>query len=454
MSGNTITAISTAAGKGAVGIVRLSGEDTLALVSRLFVAKSGASASDWRPGLLMLGTLCSSDGKTLDQALCVVRRGPLSYTGEDMAEFHCHGSPTLLLLVLEALVSCGARLAQAGEFTKRAFLNGRLDLAEAEAVGDLIDATSEIGVKNAAAQLGGALSRRIARIYDPLLTVAAHFHAVLDYPDEDIDAFTAEPLQQALDEAVRQCAALLKSYATGRFFGGGIPCAIVGRPNSGKSSLLNALLGYERAIVTHIAGTTRDTVEEQISLGGVSLRLIDTAGLRESDDLVEQLGVERSRKAMESAALILWVVDGTEPLTAEDEAIAAAMPADVPVIALVNKADLGAVKPADDLFAQALLVSAREKTGLEELEQQIIALFPPTKSGELGSVLTNVRQFDAASRGMALLAQAAESLRLGVPPDAVIADLELALEALGELNGASLREDMTTRIFEKFCVGK
>ena len=454
MSGNTIAAISTAAGKGAVGIVRLSGEDTMTLVDRLFAAKSGAAVSDWQPGQLVLGTLRAPDGTALDQALCVVRRGPFSYTGEDMAEFHCHGSPTLLLLLLETLVSCGARLAQAGEFTKRAFLNGRLDLAEAEAVGDLIDAASEGGVKNAAAQLGGALSRRIAGIYDPLLTVAAHFHAVLDYPDEDIDAFTVEPLQQALDEAVRQCAALLKSYETGRFHNGGIPCAIVGRPNSGKSSLLNALLGYERAIVTHIAGTTRDTVEEHISLGGVSLRLIDTAGLRESDDLVEQLGVVRSRKAMEGAALILWVLDGTQTLTDEDEAVAAAMPAGVPVLALVNKADLGASVPIEGLPVRSVLISAKEKTGLDELERQITALFPPTEHGELGSVLTNARQFDAASRGMEYLAQAAESLRQGVPPDAVIADLELALEALGELNGTSLREDMTARIFEKFCVGK
>ena len=454
MSENTITAISTAAGKGAVGIVRLSGEETFPLVNRLFTAQSGAAAQHWRAGQLMLGTLRSQDGTVLDHALCVVRRAPFSYTGEDMAEFHCHGSPALLLLLLETLVSCGARLAQAGEFTKRAFLNGRLHLSEAEAVGDLIDARSERSVKNAAAQLGGALSRRIAGIYDPLLTVAAHFHAVLDYPDEDIDAFTAERLQQALDEALRQCAALLKSYETGRFFNGGIPCAIVGRPNSGKSSLLNALLGYERAIVTHIAGTTRDTVEEQISLGGLSLRLIDTAGLRESSDLVEQLGVERSRRAMADAALILWVVDGTQPLSEEDWAVVAAMPAGVPVLALVNKADLGAQLPADASLPQTVLISAREKTGLQELERQITALFPLDADEELGSVLTNARQFDAARRGGAFLAQAAESLRQGVPPDAVIADLELALEALGELNGTSLREDMTARIFEKFCVGK
>ena len=450
---NTIAAISTAPGKGAVGIVRLSGEHTLPLVTRLFTAKSGATAETWRPGQLILGTLHTQDGQTLDHALCVLRPGPFSYTGEDMAEFHCHGSPTLLLLLLETLVSCGARLARPGEFTKRSFLNGRLDLTEAEAVGDLIDAESESGVKNAAAQLGGALSRRIAAIYDPLLTVAAHFHTVLDYPDEDIDAFTAERLQTALDEALSQCTALLKSYETGRFFTGGIPCAIVGRPNSGKSSLLNALLGYDRAIVTHIAGTTRDTVEERISLGGVSLRLIDTAGLRNSGNLVEQLGVERSRKAMESAALILWVVDGNEPLTAEDEAVAAAMPPSVPVIPLVNKADLGVQAPAAEAFSQSILISAKKKTGLGELEQRIAALFPPEVAA-LGSVLTNARQFDAASRGLEYLTQAADSLRLGIPPDAVIADLELALEALGELNGTSLREDMTARIFEKFCVGK
>lgn len=448
MSRETIAAISTAPGRGAVGIVRLSGGEALSITGQVFTADSGKPLPDWLSGQMVLGRITGADGAVIDHALCVIRRSPHSYTGEDMAEFHCHGSPALLLLVLETLLEKGARMAQAGEFTKRAFLNGCLDLSEAEAVGDLIDAESEVAVKNAAAQLGGALSRRIGEIYDPLLTTAAHFHAVLDYPDEDLDEFTSASLQQALDEGLEKLSALRKTYDTGRFYSGGIPCAIVGRPNSGKSSLLNALLGYDRAIVTDVAGTTRDTVEERVSLGGVSLRLIDTAGLRDTEDTVEALGVARSRRAMEQAALILWVVDGSEPLTLEDETVEQILPEDVPVIALLNKSDLGVTVKRD-----GLPISAKTGAGLNALETQIAELFP-LGGEELGSVLTNARQLDAALRAENLLRQATESLRQGMPADAIIADLELALEALGELNGKTMREDMTARIFEKFCVGK
>lgn len=448
MSSETIAAISTAPGRGAVGIVRLSGDQALIAAGRIFTADDGRSLADCPPGQMVLGKIRDEGGAVVDHALAVTRRAPRSYTGEDMAELHCHGSPALLLLVLESLLQQGARMALPGEFTRRAFLNGRLDLTEAEAVGDLIDADSELAVKNAAAQLGGVLARRIEEIYDPLLTTAAHFHAVLDYPDEDLDAFSTDGLQQTVDDALARLASLRKTYDTGRLYAGGIPCAIVGAPNSGKSSLLNALLGYDRAIVTDIAGTTRDTVEERVSLGGVSLRLIDTAGLRQTADAVEALGVARSRQAMEAAALVLWVVDGSRPLSAEDKAVQAVLPADVPVVKLLNKQDLGQTAKAD-----GLPISAKTGAGLDALEAELAALFPAGAEG-LGSVLTNARQLDAALRGEEALTQAAASLRANMPPDAIVADLELALEALGQLNGKSLRDDMVTRIFEKFCVGK
>lgn len=450
MSSETIAAISTPPGKGAVGIVRLSGAQALSITAELFQADNAQPLAQWQAGQMILGALRGTDGAVLDRPLCCIRREPASYTGEDMVEFHCHGSPAILTLVLEALFSKGARMAQAGEFTKRAFLNGKLDLAEAEAVGDLIDAAGEAAVKNAAAQLGGALSRRIDAIYQPLVDTAAHFHAVLDYPDEDLDPFTIEQLAATLEQTCAQTQALTESYHRGKFYAGGIPCAIVGAPNSGKSSLLNALLGYERAIVTDIAGTTRDTVEERISIAGQSLRLIDTAGLRESGDVVERLGIERSRAAMEQASLILWVVDASRPLTQEDEAVRALLPPGTAQILLLNKADL----PMAEGLPTGLPISAKSGSGLDALAAQISQLFPSLPHEALGSVLTNARQYDAAQRAAQTLQAAAQSLRDGMPPDAVVADLELALEALGELNGTSIREDITARIFKKFCVGK
>lgn len=448
MSRETIAAISTAPGRGAVGIVRISGACAIDYAAQIFTPDHGTYFAHARAGQMLLGKIRDADGAVLDHALAVLRRAGASYTGEDMVELHCHGSPALLLLVLETLLAKGARMAQAGEFTKRAFLNGCLDLSEAEAVGDLIDAEHAGAVKNAAAQLGGALSRKVAEIYDTLLTTAAHFHAVLDYPDEDLEYFDDAALEAPLEQALEKLTALRKSYDTGRFYAGGIPCAIVGKPNSGKSSLLNALLGYERAIVTDIAGTTRDTVEERVSLGEVSLRLIDTAGLRETEDAVEALGVARSRAAMEQAALILWVVDGSAPLTQEDEAVRAQLPAQAQVLVLRNKADLGDLAAVDGLS-----ISAKTGAGLEALADAIGQRFAQGDES-LGAVLTNARQFDAATRAQEALTQGLESLRAGMPTDAVIADLELALEAMGELNGANLREDMVARIFEKFCVGK
>ena len=456
---DTIAAISTPPGPGAIGILRLSGPRAVEVAQASFRPLNKTPLSQHRPHELVYGDLLDRDGQPIDRVLCTFSRGPVSYTGEDTAEFQCHGSPMVLSLGLEALFSRGARQARAGEFTRRAFLNGKLDLAQAEAVGDLLEARSREGARHAAGQLTGALSRRIAGVYSALVDIMAHFHAVLDYPDEDIDPFRMEELSGQLSRQEAALRALAGSYRRGQYIRDGVPCAIVGRPNAGKSSLLNALVGFDRAIVTNIPGTTRDTVEERAELGGVTLRLIDTAGLRDSDDPIEQLGVERSRAAMEEAALVLLVVDGTEKATREDADLARAIAGTgKPWVLVRSKGDL-AGENADDLAALAegaplVSLSARTGEGLDELGRAVAALFPQGSEDKAGELITNARQAEAAGRALDCVVRAGQALTDGVTPDALLTDVEEALEALGELTGQSVREDVTDRIFSKFCVGK
>ena len=456
---DTIAAISTPPGPGAIGILRLSGPRAVEVAQASFRPLNKTPLSQHRPHELVYGDLLDRDGQPIDRVLCTFSRGPVSYTGEDTAEFQCHGSPMVLSLGLEALFSRGARQARAGEFTRRAFLNGKLDLAQAEAVGDLLEARSREGARHAAGQLTGALSRRIAGVYSALVDIMAHFHAVLDYPDEDIDPFRMEELSGQLSRQEAALRALAGSYRRGQYIRDGVPCAIVGRPNAGKSSLLNALVGFDRAIVTNIPGTTRDTVEERAELGGVTLRLIDTAGLRDSDDPIEQLGVERSRAAMEEAALVLLVVDGTEKATREDADLARAIAGTgKPWVLVRSKGDL-AGENADDLAALAegaplVSLSARTGEGLDDLGRTVATLFPQGTEDKAGELITNARQAEAAGRALDCVVRAGQALTDGVTPDALLTDVEEALEALGELTGQSVREDVTDRIFSKFCVGK
>lgn len=453
-----IAAISTPPMPSGTGVLRLSGPGAIRTAAQVFETKRGRPLSPEDHGRLVYGTVRDRAGRVLDTALAAVFRAPRSYTGEESAELFCHGSPMALTLILEALFAAGARQALPGEFTRRAFLNGKLDLTETEAAADLIHAETPQAVYHAAGQLTGALSARLEEVYQALVDVTAHYHAVLDYPEEELEAFGEKTVSDALALARRELEALLATRQRGLSLNLGVPCVILGRPNAGKSSLLNALAGYERAIVTPLPGTTRDTVEVRVTLGGVLLRLTDTAGLRESADLAEQMGVARSRAAAQSAQLALLVIDGSQPLGPEDEEAVDLALAAPRQICVVNKADLpqrAEVPALREKFEQLCPVSARTGQGLEALEALVGGLFPmPEAAGDYGLLLTSARQAEAAGRARDAVAAAQRAQSAGFPPDAVLTDAEEALRALGELTGRAVGEDVTARIFERFCVGK
>ena len=453
---HTIAAIATGRSPSAIGILRLSGPDTFAALDAVFRARNGRPAAAQRPRSMVLGDLLDETGRVIDNVLCVTFPAPHSYTGEDCAELHCHGSPVVLDAGLRALFAAGCRQAQGGEFTKRAFLSGQLDLLQAEAVVDLIDAETAEQAHNAVCQLSGTLSRTVDRVYEALLSITARFYAVVDYPDEDIEDLRQPELLDTLHTARQDLERLLTGFSRGQLLKQGVPTVLLGKPNAGKSSLLNALLGYDRAIVTDIAGTTRDTVEEKLPVGGVLLRLTDTAGIRDGGDAVEALGVERSRAAAHQAALAILVLDGSSPSTAEDEE-AIALARQVPrLLVVMNKCDLPRHPDAAALagrFDTVLSVSARENLGLDALTRAIAALFPADAPAD-GALLTNARQADAVSRALSAVTDAHDALQNGMTPDAVLTDCEAALEALGELNGKHIRDDLVDTIFSRFCVGK
>ena len=436
-----IAAIATGQAATAIGIVRISGEGCFALCDQVFRPMNGRPFSQTEPRKMIYGDVLDQSGGVLDRGLAVRFPGTGSYTGEDSAEFHCHGSPVVLREVLNTLFALGARQARPGEFTRRAFLNGRMDLTQAEAVIDLIDAETAAAAKNAMAQLDGAL---------------------VDYPDEDIEDIRPEQIRETLAETESALERLLATGQRGKVLKAGVRTAIVGRPNAGKSSLLNALAGYERAIVTDIPGTTRDTVEESAVVRDVLLRLVDTAGIRDSADAVEQLGVERSRRAVDSAQLVIAVIDGVTGPTEEDQEILELASRAPHWILGFSKSDLlpqgscpvleipGSLREPD----QAVSFSSVAPDGLRLLEDAIADLFPAGDPKDAGGLLTDIRQEDAVRRTLEAVRRAREALSAGLTPDAVVTDIEDGLNALGELTGRTAREDIVERIFSRFCVGK
>ena len=451
---HVIAAVSTGNQISAIGILRLSGDGCADIGGKVFSPNSGKPLSEAPNRKLIMGNLHDKDGRIIDSCLAVYTRGPHSYTGEDAVEFHCHGSPAVLAAGLEALYLAGAKPAKRGEFTKRAFMNGQLALTQAEAVIDLIEAETADAAANAAGQVEGVLQKKLSPIYNDLTDLCSHFHAVLDYPDEDIEDFGLSNYEATLRSNAKALYALLQTYGQGRIIKNGVSAAIVGKPNVGKSSLMNALAGYERVIVTEIAGTTRDTVEETVMLGNTRLRLVDTAGIRETEDKIEAMGVERSRAAVDNADLVIFMCDGSKPLTEEDQKVIEVCADRENAIALINKSDIGnCVQPSDLPFMMILKVCAKTGEGLDQLADVVDEMFAGNTPCD-GSILTNPRQFDAIRRAYESMLSALQGLKLGLTPDAVLIDVEAAMEAMGEVTGATVREDITARIFERFCVGK
>ncbi len=456
MANDTIAAIATPPATGAIGIIRLSGPAAFTVADAVFKTAGGRPLSSLPKRYAHLGKITDTDGKMLDSALALLFPAPASYTGEDCAELHCHGGLTLLNRVLTLCFKNGARAAERGEFTKRAFLNGKLDLSGAEAVADLIAAESVEGVKNAAGQLSGRLFSGLEQISNTLLDIIAHFTAYIDYTDEGVEPPDLSGAAQTLRDCADKLRTLSESFAEGRLFTEGVRCAIIGKPNAGKSSLLNALAGFDRSIVTDIAGTTRDTIEQTVKFGGLLLRLVDTAGLRDSEDLAERLGVERAVSAAGTAGLILAVFDGSRPASAEDEkTVSVAQQSGCETIYIINKSDLPrSFSPIGLLPGEAVELSVKTGAGLDNLKEEIRARFISGRVTPDGSVVTNRRQADTLRRAAEHAEKSAAALSAGFTPDVAWVDAEAALRAVGEVTGKTVSEEILNRVFERFCVGK
>ncbi len=449
---DTIAAAATPMLPSAIGILRISGPGAAAAAAAVFRPDRGGSLTDAPPRQLVTGRLLDREGRVLDRVMALWAPAPGTYTGEETAELHCHGSPAVLAEGLLALFRQGVRQAQPGEFTRRAFLNGRMDLMQAEAAADLLEAPTAACARRAASQLTGPGGRSLQTLSDELTELLAHFHAVVDYPDEDPDPFVPVEALPVLDAAVRRLEVLRRSFDRSRLLRQGLRTVVVGRPNAGKSSLMNALLGRDRVLTSPIPGTTRDVVEDTAVVGDLLLRLMDTAGLRDSGDPLEQAGVARSREAAAGADLLLAVVDGAAPLTEEDGEILALAEQAPKAVLVYTKSDLpGFALPEG---REAVAVSSLTGQGLEDLTGRIEALFSGDPEPEGTELLLNARQEDAVRRAAESLSAAAVGIRAGVTPDAALSDVELALEALGELTGRSLRADVLDTIFSRFCVGK
>lgn len=458
MTGDTIAAIATALTASGIGIIRISGEEALEIAGKVYRSKNGKN--DIRKSeshRIHYGFIYDGE-EMIDEVLVMVMKGPRSYTGEDTVEIDCHGGILAMRKVLEAVIHAGARPAEPGEFTKRAFLNGRIDLSQAEAVMDVINAKNEYALKSSMSQLKGAVLRSIKEIRNSIIYHIAYIESALDDPEHiSIDGY-GEELSEVIKEQKEKIRKLIDSFSEGKMIHEGIKTVIVGKPNAGKSSLLNCLVGEEKAIVTDIAGTTRDVLEETIVLQGISLKMMDTAGIRKTEDVVEKIGVERARTYAKEADLILYVVDSSTELDENDQEILKLLE-DKKAIVLLNKSDLKPVVTKEMLSGKTgkpiISISAKEEKGVEELEKQIKEMF---FQGELSFndevYITNARHKKALEDAGKSLEMVENSIAMGMPEDFFSIDLMNAYEALGSITGEAVGEDLVNEIFSKFCTGK
>ena len=448
---DTIAAAATPPVPSAIGIVRISGGQAFDVLQRVFRPAKGRG---FPPRRMRFGGIYTKEGLRIDEGLAVYMPGPASYTGEDTAEIYCHGSPGILAALLDALFAAGARQAEPGEYTRRAFLNGRIDLSQSEAVIDLIESETKAAAANAAAQLDGVLGRQLTAVRDELIVIASQLSAMIDFPDEEVPELEQAELLSRLQTACETLSRLHTSYERGAVLKNGVPCAITGRPNVGKSSLLNAFAGFERAIVTDIPGTTRDVLEHTVIAGGVKLSFFDTAGIRETEDTVERIGVERAGETVRTAAAVVAVFDRSTPLTPEDEAVMESA-AGRETWCVLNKADLPSrVDEAylRERFARVFPVCAANGEGVAALLTSLASHFAASQETG-GSLITNPRQANALERAVAALRRAMTALR-ELTADVVCTDVEEAAAIVGEITGQTASEDIIEQIFARFCVGK
>lgn len=452
---SAIAAISTPLGTGGVGIIRISGKNATEIADRIFVSVNDKKLSSSKGYRAYFGRIF--DGETaVDEVVCLVFRAPHSYTGEDVVEINCHGGVVLLKKILRLVLQNGAQAAAPGEFTKRAFLNGKLDLSEAESVMTLISAQGEQGANAAFNQLEGSLSRKIEKINSSLLSLAAHIAAWVDYPDDEIEELGNNELYSTIYNAYLELYALLSNFDSGMAVTNGVESAIVGKPNVGKSTLMNLLTGYDRSIVTEIEGTTRDVVEETVNLNGCILRISDTAGMRETGDIVEKLGVERSRKKLERAAIVFAVFDLSKPLSDEDKELIDECK-DKNVIPIVNKTDLEPRLDVDYIknkLGSPLFISAKSGDGYNELCDRVAELMGTKNFDTTSAMLVNERQRICCQKASDALKDALEALNIGLTPDAIGVCIDDAIAALLELTGQKASEAVVDEVFKQFCVGK
>lgn len=454
----TIAAIATAPGEGGIGIIRLSGVSALEIADKIFHTGKIKTFKDAVPRMMYFGHV-TDGGKRIDEGLAVYMKAPHSYTGEDVVEIQIHGSAEALRETLSLALRSGAVPAMRGEFTKRAFLNGRLDLAQAEAVMDIISAKGEAALTQAESHLSGALSGFVHEVMEELKDLITKLEVTIDYPEEDLEDLTMEEIRDALEKIDKSLSALLKRSEEGRIIREGLRTAIIGRPNAGKSSLLNALLQEERAIVTDVPGTTRDTIEEAVRISGVSLLLMDTAGLRETDNKVEQIGIERARASMEKADLILAVIDGSSPLDGEDKTILHSLGGKKAIV-ILNKYDLTPEVKAEDIWEIAgqipvVSLSARYGSGMDELRDELRKI-TEKQDADAGRVLflTNLRHVELVRKALDNVLRARASVREGLQADFIVIDLTEAWKTMGEITGDTMDDELIHSIFSRFCVGK